>query len=164
MKLYHGSNQVIKQPDLSIGRKFLDFGSGFYLSDEKNQAENRAKSAVLFFDEGESVVSVFEWLKEEAVDLNILHFPTANVEWLDFVIANRSGNTIDNKYDIVIGATADDQTILVIDQYMSGQFDHLENPKELVIQLFQPEKLATQYLFATEKSLKYLRFTGNYTV
>ena len=139
MKLYHGSNQIIRKPDLSKGRKFLDFGSGFYLSDERSQAENRAKSAVLFFEEGQPTVSIFEWKKEQMPDLNI-------------------------KYDIVIGATANDKVILVIDQYMAGQFDHLPNPKELVIQLFQPEKLSTQYLFSTAKSLQYLNFTDSYTI
>jgi hypothetical protein len=163
-KLYHGSNQIIKNPDLLRGRKFLDFGSGFYLSDEKNKAENRAKSSVLFFEDGYPTVNIFDWEKEKIFDLNILHFPTTNIEWLDFVLANRKGEISENKYDMVIGATANDKVILVIDQYMSGQFDHLPNPKELVIQLFQPEKLATQYLFATAKSLKYLHFTESYTI
>jgi hypothetical protein len=164
MKLFHGSNQIIKKPDLSKGRKFLDFGSGFYLSDEKNQAENRAKSAVAFFENGISTVNVYEWEKEKIVNLNALHFPTANIEWLDFVLSNRKSEIIENQYDIIIGATANDKTVLVIDQYMAGEFAHLKNPKEFVIQLFQPEKLATQYLFATEKSLKYLHFTDSYTL
>ena len=64
----------------------------------------------------------------------------------------------------VIGPTADDKIILVIDQYIMGMFDNLENPKEFVIQLFKPQKLATQYLFATEKSLRYIHFTDNYIV
>ena len=89
---------------MSKGRKFLDFGSGFYLSDEISQAENRAKSAVLFFEEGQPTVSVFDWKKEQITDLNILHFPTANIEWLDFVLANRIGEVSENKHDIVIGA------------------------------------------------------------
>jgi len=164
MKLYHGSNQIIRQPNLLKGRKFLDFGSGFYLSDEKNQAENRAKSAVLFFEEGAPTVNVFEWAKDAVTDLNVLHFPTANIEWLDFVLANRQGISYENQYDIVIGPTANDKTILVIDQYIAGLFDNLENPKEFVIQLFQPQKLATQYLFATEESLKYIHFTDSYTL
>ena len=162
MKLYHGSNQIIRQPNLLKGRKLLDYGSGFYLSDEKSQAENRAKSAVLFFEEGRPTVNVFEWAKDTVADLSVLHFPTANIEWLDFVLANRQENNSENQYDIVFGPTADDKTVLVIDQYMAGMFDNLENPKEFVIQLFQPQKLATQYLFATEKSLKYLHFTNNY--
>ena len=164
MKLYHGSNQIIREPNLLKGRKFLDFGSGFYLSDEKSQAENRARSAVLFFEEGTPTVNVFEWTKNTVANLNVLHFPTANIEWLDFVLANRQGDVFENQYDIVIGPTADDKTILVIDQYMAGMFNSLENPKEFVIQLFQPQNLAIQYLFATEESLKYIHFTDNYTL
>jgi translation initiation factor RLI1 len=164
MELYHGSNQIVKQPNLLKGRKFLDFGSGFYLSDEKSQAENRAKSAALFFEEGIPTVNVFEWAKETVANLNVLYFPSANIEWLDFVLANRKGDITDNLYDIVIGPTANDKTILVIDQYMTGMFDNLENPKEFVIQLFQPQKLATQYMFATEKSLRYIYFTDSYTI
>jgi len=61
MKLYHGSNQAIKNPDLSKGRKFLDFGAGFYLSVSKKQAENRAKSAKLFFECGIPTVNVFDF-------------------------------------------------------------------------------------------------------
>jgi len=164
MRLYHGSNQIIRQPNLLKGRKFLDFGSGFYLSDEKSQAENRAKSAVLFFEEGAPTVTVFDWMEDAIGNLNILHFSNANIEWLDFVLANRKGNISKNQYDMIIGPTANDKTILVIDQYMAGMFDNLENPKEFVIQLFQPQKLATQYLFATEESLKYIHFTESYTL
>jgi hypothetical protein len=164
MKLYHGSNQIIRQPNLLKGRKFLDFGSGFYLSDEKKQAENRAKSTVLLFEDGAPTVNVFEWKKDMDTGLTILHFPTANIEWIDFVLANRQGDMFVKQYDIVIGPTADDQIILVVEQYLAGVFDHLENPKATVIQLFQPQKLATQYLFATEKSLQYIHFTDSYTL
>ncbi|MDR3002204.1 MAG: DUF3990 domain-containing protein [Fibromonadaceae bacterium] len=156
MKLYHGSNQIIKDPDLSKSRKFLDFGSGFYLSVSQKQAENRAKSAKLFFEYGAPIVNIFDF-SDLVSNLNILQFESANIAWLDFVLANRMGMQTE-QYDIVIGPTANDNTILTIDQYMQGMFDHLKNPKEFVIQLFQPEKLDTQYLFATENALKYLAF------
>jgi len=156
MKLYHGSNQVIKNPDLSKGRKFLDFGSGFYLSVGKKQAENRAKSARLFYECGIPTLNIFDF-NESASNLKILQFKKADIAWLDFVLANRKGEPT-AQYDIVTGPTANDKTILTIDQYMQGMFDHLENPKEFVIQLFQPEKLDTQYLFATENALKHLIF------
>jgi hypothetical protein len=163
MVLYHGSNQVINKPDISVGRKFLDFGSGFYLSQDKKQAENRAKSTMLFFENGIATISVFDFKQSTAQNLNIQIFPTANTEWLDFVISNRGGLST-KKYDIVIGPTANDSTILVIDQYMSGMFDNLENPKEIVIKLFQPEKLATQYLFATKNAVKSLVYKEYYTL
>jgi len=160
MKLYHGSNQIIKNPNIDKGRKFLDFGSGFYLSIGKKQAENRAKSASLFFESGVPTINIYNF-DDSIYDLKILHFKNADIKWLDFVIANRRGETA-SQYDIVIGPTANDKTILTIDQYMQGMFEHLENPKEIVIQLLQPEKLETQYLFSTEKAIKYLIFIEAY--
>ena len=156
MLLYHGSNQIIKTPNLNKGRKFLDFGSGFYLSTGVKQAENRARSAKLFFDAGSPVINIYEF-DEAVVNLNIHKFKSADIPWLDFVIANRKGAPA-SQYDIVIGPTANDKTILTIDQYMQGMYDHLENPKEIVIQLLQPEKLETQYLFATERAISTISF------
>ena len=134
----------------------MDFGSGFYLSVSQQQAKNRAISAELFFECGIPTVNVFDF-NDSASNLNILKFESADIAWLDFVLANRMGTQAE-QYDIVIGPTANDNTILTIDQYMQGMFDHLENPKETVIKLFQPEKLDTQYLFATENALRNLTF------
>jgi predicted RNA-binding protein YlxR (DUF448 family) len=38
IKLYHGSNQKIEVPDLVHSKPFKDFGRGFYLSADKQQA------------------------------------------------------------------------------------------------------------------------------
>jgi hypothetical protein len=160
MKLYHGSNLVIKVPDLSKSRKFLDFGNGFYLSVSKRQAENRAKSARLFYEAGIPTVSVFDF-DDSADNLRILRFENADIAWLDFVLANRKGESV-APYDIILGPTANDKTILTIDQYLQGMFDHLENPKQFVIQLFQPEKLEIQYLFATQNALTHLTYSESY--
>jgi len=163
MKLYHGSNQTIKVPDLSKSRKFLDFGSGMYLSVGIKQAENRARSAKLFFETGNPTINIFNYDDDSKNDLNIHRFYSADVSWLDFVVANRKGELVP-QYDIVIGPTANDKTVLTIDQYMQGMFNHLEKPKEIVIQLLQPEKLETQYLFATGNALTYLVFSEAYEI
>lgn len=39
MKLYHGSNIIIEQIDLSKCKPYKDFGQGFYLTEIKEQAE-----------------------------------------------------------------------------------------------------------------------------
>ena len=40
MILYHGSNQPIDSIDLSQGKKFRDFGQGFYTTHLKDQARH----------------------------------------------------------------------------------------------------------------------------
>jgi len=39
MILYHGSLEIIKEPNPFFGRKKVDFGQGFYLSDLREQAK-----------------------------------------------------------------------------------------------------------------------------
>ena len=43
MKLYHGSTEDITKIDLSKSKPNKDFGRGFYLSAEKEQAEKLAE-------------------------------------------------------------------------------------------------------------------------
>lgn len=44
MRLYHGSNMVIEHPDLARCKPYKDFGKGFYLSADKEQALALAKT------------------------------------------------------------------------------------------------------------------------
>ncbi|MDR1013371.1 MAG: DUF3990 domain-containing protein [Coriobacteriales bacterium] len=45
--LYHGSAVEIQDPDVSVGRKKLDFGLGFYTTTMPAQAEGWAKRRFL---------------------------------------------------------------------------------------------------------------------
>lgn len=38
MKVYHGSTEIVRNPLVGVGRKNLDFGQGFYVTDLKEQA------------------------------------------------------------------------------------------------------------------------------
>jgi hypothetical protein len=42
MTLYHGSDQIIKTPELRPSIRTLDFGPGFYTTTNKEQATNFA--------------------------------------------------------------------------------------------------------------------------
>jgi len=42
IRLYHGSNIKIKVPDLAHSKPFKDFGRGFYLSANRQQALDMA--------------------------------------------------------------------------------------------------------------------------
>ena len=52
IKLFHGSNLKIEVPDLAHSKPFKDFGSGFYLSADKQQAWNLAFQKVSQTKEG----------------------------------------------------------------------------------------------------------------
>ena len=42
IRLYHGSNMKIEVPDLVHSKPFKDFGNGFYVSPDKQQAWDMA--------------------------------------------------------------------------------------------------------------------------
>ncbi len=51
MRLYHTSDRIIREPDLSMGRRNADFGHGFYLAADGefagSWARERTSSAIV---------------------------------------------------------------------------------------------------------------------
>ena len=110
MTVYHGGYQPIDKPEIRKGRNTKDFGTGFYCTVIKEQAERWARR----YDT--KVVSIYDVRLNEK--LNIKEFKEMTEEWLDFIIDCRSGKS--HTYDIVIGAMADDQIYNYISDYMDG--------------------------------------------
>lgn len=59
IKLYHGSNVSIDKIDLSLSRKDKDFGCGFYLNANRQQAIDMAVRTTERTNIGEPTVSTF---------------------------------------------------------------------------------------------------------
>ena len=59
IQLYHGSNIKIETPDLLHSKPFKDFGRGFYLSSDKQQAWDMALQKVSQTKEGQAEVTEF---------------------------------------------------------------------------------------------------------
>ena len=57
MKLYHGTNIAFDKIDLSLSKPCKDFGAGFYLSDNRQQAEELALARVELL-EGEALNTI----------------------------------------------------------------------------------------------------------
>ena len=83
MTVYHGGYQPVERPEIRIGRNTKDFGTGFYCTIIKEQAVRWAKRYNTKF------VSIYDVKPLDG--LNILEFKDMTEEWLDFIIACRSG-------------------------------------------------------------------------
>lgn len=59
--LYHGSNVEINKIDLSLSRRGKDFGCGFYLNADKQQAIEMAVRTSNRMRTGSPVVTAFEF-------------------------------------------------------------------------------------------------------
>ena len=57
MILYHGSNIDIKEIDLNKSKVGKDFGCGFYLTPDKNQAYRMAEKKTLIIGQGMPVLN-----------------------------------------------------------------------------------------------------------
>ena len=163
MRLYHGTNIVIGNINLSMCRPYKDFGQGFYLTDIEEQAEKMAAGVAKIYGE-KPIVNVYEIddAFKDLKDLKIKDFGKQTTEeWARFVMNNRSRaftdikNALcnkDNKYDIVIGPVADDNMALLFRQYENEIIDF-----ETLLRGMIYKKTSSQYSFHTEKSLKLLR-------
>lgn len=150
MRLYHGSNVLVSEIDLSKGKKGKDFGQGFYLSALYAQAHRMAELTVAKTGEGQPVVSEFIYDEDKAIGLKILRFEGYTKEWAEFIIMNRR-NRSDKQvhdYDIVYGPIADDTVGATINLFIRQYIDLDELIRRL--RFIEPK---FQYFFATPAAL-----------
>lgn len=156
MKLYHGSNMIVQQPELIVQNRFLDFGFGFYTTTNKMQAVSFANKVIRRRKSGKPMVNIYDFDEKKASEnLRILKFDFANEAWLDFVSMNRAGEYKSKQYDIIIGAVADDDIYRTFALYTEGLLT-----KEQTLENLKIKKLYDQVVFATDKALEYLIFRG----
>ena len=120
--LYHGSYIEVTSPRANVGRRNLDFGRGFYVTTLKEQAE---KWAIIIGgrhnDEDWGIVNEYEFDEDTLTQYKVLRFPTYDIQWLDFVVANRQGKEATQGYDAVEGGVANDQVIDTVEDYEMGR-------------------------------------------
>ncbi|MBR5781100.1 MAG: DUF3990 domain-containing protein [Bacteroidales bacterium] len=153
MILYHGSNTTIDKIDLKKSKPNKDFGKGFYLSEDEEQAIEMAKykSSILG---GDIVITKFEFNPEvlKNTSLKIKIFPEYSEEWADFVLANRDGKEVCN-FDIVYGPIANDKVGVQIRKLKDGSI----NKEEFMNRLKYMKGITFQYYFGSEIAIKHLK-------
>ena len=155
MKLYHGTNQVFTEIELQKSKPNKDFGRGFYLSPDYEQALSMAQIKVEQFQEGQPVVMEYE-VDESAIDaLHVLRFADYSEQWAEFILANRGNSTGKpvHDYDIVIGPITNDKVGVQLWKYESQLIDL----PTLVSKLKYMKGLTIQYFFGTERALSILK-------
>lgn len=157
--LYHGSNVEINEIDLGKCRPGKDFGKGFYLNPNYEQARGMAEKAVRIMMEGAAVVNAFQF--DETVcdvfneSLNVKVFDDYSIEWAEFIVNNRRNRTDKpiHPYDIVIGPIADDSVGVQIRRFIEGYLP----AEKLVEELRFHGDRAVQYFFGTERAINLLK-------
>lgn len=154
--LYRGTAEKIQKIDVLKGRNNKDFGKGFYMAVTKSQAigmmHKKYREAVLRrpnAPKGTFSEILYEITidSEYAKTLNIKYFKTADEEWLDFILMCRETGGLPHNYDLVIGPTADDDTMFCLNSYWRGFYGEVgsDEAKEKLLGFLEPENLGTQY-------------------
>jgi len=163
MRLYHGSNEEIKNVDLTRCKPYKDFGRGFYLTTIEEQARLMAKRTTRIFS-GSPVVTMFEFDDVCEINLVVKVFDVPSAEWALFVLNNRNRDfsdfadencNHDSKYDIVKGPVANDDIALLFRTYTNGYID-----LESLVKGMKYRKLSDQFSFHTEVAVSYLTKIG----
>jgi len=154
MRVFHGSNVVVAEIDLTRCKPGRDFGRGFYVTRLRHQAEEMALR-IAKRSGGTPTVSEFEFddfaREDTEVDMLVLEGYTA--QWLDFIVANRQnrGRANIHAHDMVEGPVADDAVAVRIDDHLRGLVT-----REQFIEELRFKKPSHQLCFCTMQSLQFL--------
>lgn len=154
--VYHGGTEKIEFPMCKIGRKNLDFGQGFYLTDIREQAvawalnmgRNRRKTSLL----NRYLLNRTAILAEGRCKI----FRAYDEEWLQFIIANRTGVDVAREFDYVEGGVANDRVVDTVNLYIAGLIDLKSALREL--SKHQPNN--QMCLLSQSLADKYLEYDG----
>ena len=123
-KLYHGSYISVPSPLTGVGRKELDFGPGFYLTNLREQAERWARRVCVIRAADTPLLSTYEFDESQLpADVRRLRLEHYDQQWLDFVVSSRRGEEPWRDYDIIEGGVANDRVIDTVNLYIAGLMD-----------------------------------------
>lgn len=177
--LFHGTTYDFKEIDVTMGKGYKDFGKGFYATSVKSHAESIARRNKRILEARESKIGqrnpqyrarTFQAYRydlefddsciDDPGNLKIKVFEKADREWVRFILRNRNADITVHDYDIVIGPTADENTVTIINSYREELIatNYADKVLDALIKELQPENLPKQYFFGTDAAIQKLRF------
>ena len=142
MRLYHTGSEIIKKPDITIGRKNADFGRGFYLTDDLEFSRRWVRERIPF-------VNIYE-LDEDNL---VFHRFNRDMEWFHYIFRNRRDLAAGISADVIIGPIANDTIYDTFGIITSGLLKDEDALKLLLI-----GSQYNQIVLKTERALKNLRW------
>lgn len=148
--IYHGSQQIVRNPEIRVAQYHKDFYYGFYCTLFEEQAQ---RWAVRY--NGHGIVNEYRHKSDET--LKLLKFSEMTEDWLDFIVACRLGQSHD--YDIVEGPMANDTIFNYVQNYVDDKIS-----REAFWALAKFKKPTRQMSFHTARALTTLQFMKGYDV
>ena len=167
-KLYHGSCDIIEKPVFGKGKKYNDYGLGFYCTDSLEMAKESGVShdkdgyancyeldcdGLRILDLNDPQYCILHWL---AVLLENREFDVPSalaLEAKEYILKNFAVDYKD--YDAIIGYRADDSYFSFAQDFINGTISYrqLNNAMHL-------GKLGQQFVLKSKKAFDRIRFIG----
>lgn len=154
--VYHGSTQAVERPLCKIGRRNLDFGQGFYVTDIRRQAaqwaQRRAENSNM-----PPVLNRYRLEREAFIgEGHALVFEAYDEKWFDFIVSSRRQQNPSVGYDYIEGGVANDRVIDTINLYIQGLM-----PKDIALTRLAEHQPNNQMCLLNQRLTdKYLAFDG----
>lgn len=156
-KLYHGTKIYFDEPDLKKAKNRKDFGKGFYLTSNYDQAMRWAIKKLPNNDKNcTAYVYEYEFDTDNAKELHVLELLEYNKEWLDFITPNRHEGEKEIVYDLIYDRMADstgDELVANIESYWYKE----KSAEEVLKAIKFRNGEFDQYCFKTLKALNCLK-------
>ena len=161
--VYHGSYCVVKTPSADLGSDGKDFGKGFYITTDRQQAVSFAKIKARREKQPVGFVSIYHLSNLQS--LKVYEFEKTDERWLNCIVGfrNKKHSHLANSYrdyDVLIGKIADDDTSIVINAYMIGAYGKIgtSNAVKTAIGLLRTDRLRNQICFKSNHAIEKLSF------
>ena len=154
--VYHGGTETIENPICKFGRKNLDFGQGFYVTNLREQAitwaNNMARNRKM-----PAVLNRYRLDRETILqNARCKIFKAYDKEWLEFIVGNRTGQELAKDYDYVEGGVANDRVVDTVNLYIAGLMELSTALREL--SKHQPNNQIC--ILSQDLINKYLKYDG----
>ena len=147
MIVYHGTTEIVTNPDIHHSYRPLDFGMGFYATTVREQAERWARRKKDIPEKDRAILNFYE-MSNDTEGLRVKTFNEDLTDWIDFVCRCRDGEKNYLKYDLISGKVANDKVFRVVDMYHTGIWD-----KERALKEIKTYPSYDQVAFITQKAI-----------
>ena len=166
--IYHGSEKIIEHPIYGFGKKYNDYGLGFYCTDSLDMAKEWGVSCDKdgYANQYEMDCSNLTVLDLNDKKYNILHWLTILLENREFDVPSglaweareylrRTFSINYSVYDVIIGYRADDSYFSFAQDFINGTISYrqLNNAMHL-------GKLGQQFVLKSKKAFEQICFLG----
>ena len=154
MTLYHGGTDIVKNLVIRPQSAGRDFGTGFYCTDIRTQAENWAKRQGRIRKQT-AILNMYEFDIDNAnLELDFKIFSGYSREWLEMVINCRKNPQYLHGFDVIYGKIANDDVGETVQAVLDGLM-----PFDFALQKLSFMPANNQYCFCTGKSLVFLGYS-----